>query len=388
MRRACLLVIVLGLLCGPSASAQDPKKQSAQQGASMSELIEQGKYSEAVQAGEAFLKSNQVDFSIYYNLGVAYHKLKDYTKAVENLDKAAGMDATSTLPYEYMALVYKDQGANDKVIASYEKALAVDPTKREILYSAAVLYEDLNQADKALAKYEQLVQVDPAFNNAAYEAARLCLQSNQTDKALGYLEKARTAAPGNEDVLLALGQAYMQEKKFSDAAASYESWLKVTKKENLKVAVLLRIALCYNNDKNYDLCLGAADQILKARPNDEQGLFFRAMALLGKGDCAAAAPAADVFLGVSKDASRRLLVLRGLCLCHLNAKRYKEAAAAGEQALALSATDEDALLYVATAYQELKNNAKAADAFKKFIAVTKNADLKAKAQKTVKQLGG
>ncbi len=389
MRAIKTVFLVAGLLLSLSLYAEEPKKKAEKaNGPTMIELLQQKKYQEAATLGEQFIKANQADFGVYYNLAVAYDNLKDYPKALDNADKASGMDATSTMPYELMAFVYNEMGQQDKVVESYEKALVVDPTKKDILFNLGRLYEQRKDLPHAMEKYDQLIALDPAFHNAAYDVGVMLQDNGDPAKALTYLEKAKTASPDNDDVLLAIAQSQLKLQNYAGAAETFQEFLKITKKDAYKVAMMQNMAFCYFKAKDYAKCAATADDILQARPNDEKGLLFKVEALFAQEDCAKAGPAADALLAVSKDNSKRLPVLKALCACDLKEKKFKEAVSAGQDAAALDPDDDVTLLHVATAYQEMKENRKAVEYYKKFIAVTKDAGLKAKARKNVSQLGG
>ncbi len=382
------MVLVAGLLMSLSVFAEEPKKSDKQKGPTMVELMQQKKYEEAAALGEKFIKANQADFGVYYNLALAYENLKDYPKSLSNAELAAGMDATSVLPYELEAAVYHEMGQDDKAAEAYEKGLVVDPSNKEMLYTLGHLYEQRKDMAHAMDKYDQLVALDPAYRNVAYDAGLMLQDNGDPAKALTYLEKAKAAAPENDDVLLAIAQSQLKLQDYAGAAETFQQFLKITKKEAYKVAMMQNMAFCYFKAKDYAKCADTAGQILQVRPNDEKGLFFKAEAFFAQDDCAKAVPAANDLLAVSKDNGKRLPVLKGICECTYKEKKFKELTSAGEQVLALDPNDEAILLHMATACQEMKNNRKAVEYYKKFIAVTKDADLKAKAQKNVRQLGG
>lgn len=389
MRAIKTIFLIGGLILSLSTFAEEPKKKAEQQkGPTMVELIQQKKFPEAVAVGEQFIKANQADFGVYYNLGLAYDNLKDYPKALSNAELAAGMDATSAMPYELMAAVYHEMGQDDKVIESYEKGLVVDPSNKDILYTLGHFYEQRKDTAHAMEKYDQLIALDPSYHNIAYDVGVMLQQSGDSAKALSYLEKAKAATPDNDDVLLAIAQSQLKLQDYAGAAETFQQFLNVTKREAYKVAMMQNMAFCYFKAKNYAKCAETADLILQARPNDEKGLFFKAEALFAQDDCAKAGPAADALLAVSKDNNKRLPVLKGLCACGIKEKKFKDSISAGQQVIALDPNDDETLLHLATACQEIKDNRKAVEYYKKFIAVTKDQDLKAKAQKNVKQLGG
>lgn len=389
MRRVLFAALILMTLALSLTLLAEDKKPAAP-AESVADMINAGKFAEAIAAADKMVAAGTADSSIYLNLAVAHYKLKDFPKAIENCEKAAAMDPTSTLPYEYLATAYGPEGLNDdaKALEAYERALVVDPMKKEVLFNAAALLEKMGRLDDALAKYDQLLQIDPTFKNVAYNVGVMLYEKNDFARAETYLKQALASQPDNEDLLKAAAAVLTKEQKWADAVPVYKKLLEVNKKETLKVALTQNLALCQLQAKQYDDAVASAEQVLAVRANDERSMLIRSIALINKGDCARIQPAAESYLAVSKDTSNRAVVMKGVGKCQYDAKKFKEAVATYEQVLAINGSDEDALLYAGNSYIQLKNNAKALACFKKLASVAKDPALKASAQKNVRNLGG
>jgi len=64
---------------------------------------------------------------IYSTLGFAYFQIKDYDRAIENLNTAVEIDPHSAIDYASLGANYRDRGDIEQAIAMFEKALALDP---------------------------------------------------------------------------------------------------------------------------------------------------------------------------------------------------------------------------------------------------------------------
>ena len=92
-------------------------------------LLAGGRPSEAAVAFELAAQLEPAVAVRYLNLGLAYHAVPDFTKAVENLDKARQLDPLLEQPYLELAVIYSaehDQAALRSVEESYLKAFPGD----------------------------------------------------------------------------------------------------------------------------------------------------------------------------------------------------------------------------------------------------------------------
>jgi len=359
MRRiACTVTLVAALAASAAILAQTAKPAAAPAEKTVAQMIAAQEYQAAIDKGTKAIEAGSADFALYCNLGVAYFNLKDYPKALEMYEKATVLNGASTSPYEGLAGVYHAMGQDDKTLEALGKAAAIDPAKNETLFNFA--------ADVGIA----------AFEKGDYA------------KAEPFMRKSAELKPEDMPSNLGLAQCLEHQKKFADAVPFFQKVLALNTNETLKPAYLGKLAECQYFGKQFADTVATAEQILVLRPNEERALLFRAGSYLELKDCAKAVPAAESFLAISKNNAARLSMLKGMAKCQYDQKKFKEAAAAYDQASALDPNDEDVLLYGGNSYAQLKNNAKALAYYKKLVSVTKDPTLKASAQKNVKQLGG
>lgn len=86
-----------------------------------------GEYEDAVVVLERAGKAAGHVKEIYNSLGFSYFQLKNYDKAIENLNMAVEIDPCSAVDYASLGSNYREKGDFDKAIVMYEKALTLDP---------------------------------------------------------------------------------------------------------------------------------------------------------------------------------------------------------------------------------------------------------------------
>ncbi len=67
----------------------------------------------------------------YYNLSLAYHRLKDFNSAITNAEKAVTLEPNNPHPLVALAMVYLDQGDIKKARDTYKKARDLDGRYRQ-----------------------------------------------------------------------------------------------------------------------------------------------------------------------------------------------------------------------------------------------------------------
>ena len=308
----CLAVAFSSILWAADKKAGAAKEEQSKEAAKMEDLLEKKEYQKAVDLGLKFIESYtkagkeaELPKGLYIDLGVAYYHLKDYQKALDALDKALERDMFDIQTLEYKATCYHEIKQDDKVVETYKTILQLDPTKKEIKYKLARLLEEQKKNEEAIPVYEELAKEDPAFNNVAYDLAVLLSEKKEYDRALSYLEKAKAASPANEDVAFAMSQTLIKAGKLKEAVPALQDYLKLTKDDNRRVAVMYQLTTCQMKTKAYKEAVVTCDDILKIRPNDEKALLNKAQCYLDSADNASAIPVLEAYLSVSKNEAKK-----------------------------------------------------------------------------------
>ncbi len=63
----------------------------------------------------------------YYNRGLAYHRLGDHARAIEDFDQAIRLDPGLAIPYNDRGAAYRKLGDPARAIKDYDQALRLDP---------------------------------------------------------------------------------------------------------------------------------------------------------------------------------------------------------------------------------------------------------------------
>ncbi len=198
----------------------DEERAQARQHFVEGSLLEmQGKYEKAV---DEYLKALALDESaaIYYALSKSYLELGKLARAAETGRKAVQRDRERLSYRENLASVYIRAREIDKAIEQYEKIVDLDPNNSQAFYTLARLY----QFDKPLRSLEVYNLMLSRFGEQLEILAQVADLNNSLgrhDDAAEALKRMHDLDPGNESILLTLGNTYMHAKKFEEAKAIF-----------------------------------------------------------------------------------------------------------------------------------------------------------------------
>jgi len=210
--------------CGGGAEAvsdterqlTDEEKQQARQYFIEGSLLEmQGNNEEAV---EQFLKALELDrnAAIYYAVSKNYLELGKLAQAAEYGREAIRRDGENVSYRENLASIYIRSREIDKAIEQYEHIVELDSYNSQAYYTLARLY----QFEKPLRSLEIYNKMIARFG----EQLEILAQIADLNNTLGRHEDAAEALtrmldldPGNESILLTLGNTYMRADELEKA---------------------------------------------------------------------------------------------------------------------------------------------------------------------------
>ena len=97
------------------------------------------------------------------NRGNAYRLLKQYDKAMEDINNSMKIDSLNAWAFMNRALVYEDQKQYDKALVDYNRAAELNSQLHNIYFHRANYFMNRKQYDKALTDYNKLQELAPDF---------------------------------------------------------------------------------------------------------------------------------------------------------------------------------------------------------------------------------
>lgn len=201
-------------------------------------------YSKAVDLFAKLIKENTSNAVYYKDLGVCLSKLRDYTNAIQSLEKAKQIDASLADVYPPLALAYIKTKQIDKGVLAFEtyaKSPDASPSILAFSYrSLGDIFLKQNKSAKAVESYSK--SADYFFNTKEYASSAEVYQSIidikpsadlyakqgkayakafDTENASGSFENAIKLDPNNIDYQKYLAQSYYIGRQFEKAADQY-----------------------------------------------------------------------------------------------------------------------------------------------------------------------
>ncbi len=129
--------------------------------------------------------------------GSAYGKMGNYAKAIEDYDRAVGINPQDADAYIGRGAAYGKLGDYRQAISDFDRAIGINPEHAEPYYNRGLAYSELGNHGQAISDYDRAIEINPeyadAYNNRGVAYAKL----GNLRQAFEDVKKA--ANLGNED---------------------------------------------------------------------------------------------------------------------------------------------------------------------------------------------
>ena len=270
---------------------------------------------------------------------------KDFTSAIPLLDKIAAAKPTDALPHFELGFAYSGLGKNPEAIAEYRRAISLDPKLAPAQLNLGIILLDSDPAGAA-ESFRRAIELLPGQARPVYLLAEALERGGKRSDAIEQYRAAAALAPKDDAILFALARALLANGQASAAESEFRQLLALKPDSAPAQLGLAESLLAQHKTAAVDL-LG---DYLQKVPDDAHARFERAVALqdLNRLDDAlreldrleqSAAPSADA------------LKLRGSI--YLQQKKWAEADASLQKALAASPSDAQLHLWAGQTKMEL-----------------------------------
>ena len=161
------------------------------------------------------LKPDAVD--AYFQLGMTYHDLGLYDKAVAAFKRALQYAPNDPAIYYQLGTVAMDQFYDREAEAYLLEGLKINPDHVLILIALGRLYVRMNQAQAAISVLRQATQREPSLWEGWYELGRAHMKAKEWKLALSALEQARQWNFEDSDIYSAMASCYLKTNRKAEA---------------------------------------------------------------------------------------------------------------------------------------------------------------------------
>jgi serine/threonine protein kinase/tetratricopeptide (TPR) repeat protein len=161
------------------------------------------------------LKPGAVD--TYFQLGMTYHDLGLFDKAIASFKNALLYSPRDSAIYYQLGTLAMDQFYDREAEGYFLEGLKINPDHVLILVALGRLYVRINQASAAISVLRQVTQRDPAMWEGWYELGRAHMKAKEWKLALSALEQARQWNFEEADIYSAMASCYLKTNKKAEA---------------------------------------------------------------------------------------------------------------------------------------------------------------------------
>ena len=161
------------------------------------------------------LKPNAID--TYFQLGMTYHDLGLFDKAIASFKHALQYSPNDSAIYYQLGTVAMDQFYDREAEAYFLEGLKINPDHVLILLALGRLYIRTNQSSAAISVLRQVTQRDPAMWEGWYELGRAHMKAKEWKLALSALEQARQWNFEEAEIYSAMANCYLKTNKKAEA---------------------------------------------------------------------------------------------------------------------------------------------------------------------------
>ena len=154
------------------------------------DLLGQGRFAEALAAGERGVALAPFDYWISFALSVTYLHTQQFHKAIEQLRKTVDIEPGSPIAYGVLAQAYAGAGQRERAIRECEMALALDRKTSMLVLQSAVAYAMVHEAGEARKLAEEIEKNWRHDGVSAFWLASVYSSLHDTETAFEWMEKA------------------------------------------------------------------------------------------------------------------------------------------------------------------------------------------------------
>lgn len=171
--------------------------------------------------------SRQNNKKLYFGEAVSYYGINNYNKVIKVCDKALAIDQYDDMNEKLVkmkAAAHEFNGNFDEALETYGKLLK-DGESADIYIARAGLYERLGDIKKAAADYESALKADKNCYDASFALYNI-YKNSDSKRANDAIAKITSLKMESAEELMQLGRAYYYMGDYSSAVSNLEKSLK------------------------------------------------------------------------------------------------------------------------------------------------------------------
>ena len=239
--------------------------------------------SKATEACQMAVKLGPSQPKGYVCLGEVHNQLGKYEEAAGEFRRALDLDSTNDDAYLGLGNAYDHQGKMQDAEETFKRAIRLKPGDAEDYTWLGRFYASHGRFDEAIKMYQQATAISPDNFDSYSDLGGIYVMSGRYAEAIPFLQRSAAIRP-SAAAFSNLGAAFFFERKFPDAAHSYQQATALDDKQfqlfgNLAEAYYWTPGQMSRARANYDKAIELAQQQMAVNPKDAEvnadlGLFY------------------------------------------------------------------------------------------------------------------
>jgi len=174
-----------------------------------------------VRSNSFSILANPSDSRSFHYRGTAWYDLREYDRALADLDEAIRLDPSYMHSFEWRGSTYRNQGNLDRAIADYSEAIRLQPSSVWAIAARGDVRKRKGELDLALADLNEAIRLDPKSTSAYMNRAEVWQKQGEFDKAIADWDEAIRLDPASSARLYSRGIAWQTKGEHAKAIADF-----------------------------------------------------------------------------------------------------------------------------------------------------------------------
>jgi len=210
------------------------------------------------------IEINPYQSAVYFNLALAFEKLKKYDTAVENYYKAIKLNTNHTKAYFNCAILLAELQQFEAAIANYDQAIRLNPNLVEAFYHRGNSLQAIKQFEAAITNYNEAIRLNPNLVEAICDRGNALQAIKQFEAAITNYNEAIRLNPNFAVAYCNRGNALLALNQIDAAIGDYKQAIKLN--PDYSVAFHNHAYLMYRLQE-FEASIESYDQAIRLNPN-------------------------------------------------------------------------------------------------------------------------
>ncbi len=223
-----------------------------------------GEYTKAIEQYKLAISYGKKDPKHYFNLGNALKATNQLDEALSYFQQAIEIKPDYARAYDGIGLVYSAQGKTDEAISNYQKAIEIDPNNSQYHLHLGNAYARKKDYESAQKELNRALELNPNCVEALRSLAGIAIEHKQGETAVQILTRALELTPNCPDTRVNLAVALIQVEKLEEAEKFLQEALEI--KPNYAEAYI-NLGVIANKREDYTTACQYFQKAIEIKPD-------------------------------------------------------------------------------------------------------------------------